>query len=158
MENISQHISWVEATKSATAIRYDINNIPDDECVQKMKVVAARVFEPLRRHFNCPIAIASFYRSKKVNRIIGGSPTSQHCKGEALDLDADVYGEITNKQIFDFILNNLEFDQLIWEFSNPDGSPAWVHVSYVDGANRGMVLKAEKHSGKTVYKKYDGKL
>jgi len=153
MERISKHISWREATKSSTAIRHDIDNTPCDECIKKMKIVADRVFEPLRSHFNCPIAVVSFYRSEKVNDIIGGSPTSQHCKGEALDLDADVYGEITNKQIFDFILNNLEFDQLIWEFSNPDGSPAWVHVSYVDGANRRMVLKAEKHSGKTVYKK-----
>ena len=99
----------------------------------------------------CPIAVTSGYRSRELNDAIGGSSRSQHCYGEALDLDADVYGVITNKDIFHYIQDNLNFDQLIWEFGT-DEEPAWVHVSYRrNGGNRKAVLKAIKKDGRTMY-------
>lgn len=114
-----------------------------------MQALAENVFEPLREHFGHPIYITSFYRSPELNKAIGGSPSSQHCKGEAIDID-DVIGESTNADFFNYIKDNLDFDQLIWEFGN-DGSPNWVHVSYRASNNRGNVLKAVKENGKTKY-------
>ena len=105
-------------------------------------------------HFNFPIAVTSGYRSRELNKEIGGSLTSQHSKGEALDIDADVYGGYTNKEIFDFIKDNLEFDQLIYEYGT-DTNPDWVHVSLAyKGVQRGEVLRATRELGKTVYSYY----
>ena len=99
-----------------------------------------------------PIGVSSGYRGKELNEAIGGSKRSQHCNGQALDLDADIYGKITNADIFNRIKNHLDYDQLIWEFGT-DEEPNWVHVSYVpDGLNRGETLKAYKANGKTKYK------
>ena len=92
------------------------------------------IFEPLREYVECPIYISSFYRSPELNTAIGGSKNSQHCKGEAIDLD-DVYSKVKNKVFFDYIKENLDFDQLIWEFGD-DENPAWVHVSYKEKGNR----------------------
>lgn len=114
-----------------------------------MQALAENVFEPLREHFGHPIYITSFYRSPELNKAIGGSPRSQHCKGQAIDID-DVIGSSTNADFFNYIKDNLEFDQLIWEFGNND-SPNWVHVSYNTDNNRGNILKASKENGKTKY-------
>ena len=130
MNNISEHITYNEAIKSRTAKKYGLSNIPDEDQVAKMKLIAEAIFEPLRKHFGTPIYVSSFFRSRAVNKKIGGSYTSMHCKGEAIDLDAQVFGGITNKDIFDYILNNLEFDQLISEYPDNTGEPEWVHVSY----------------------------
>lgn len=108
-----------------------------------MRLVAEKCFQPLREHFDRPIGISSFYRSPELNKAIGGSKTSDHCKGRAIDIDADIYGGITNKEIFDWLRENVEFDQLISEYGTED-NPAWVHVSYREGENRGMVLRATK--------------
>lgn len=154
VDKISENISYTEATKSRTAIEYNINNTPSNDILEKMKLTANKIFEPLREHFGVPIAVTSFFRSKKLNKKIGGSTTSQHCKGEALDIDADVLGLITNKQIFDYIKNNLEFDQLIWEYGT-NKEPDWVHVSYSEGRNRCKILKAYKEKnwhGQTITK------
>ena len=95
-----------------------------------MKLTAAAVFQPVRDFFNKPIGVTSMYRTKELNEKIGGASSSQHTKGEAIDIDADVFDNgITNKEIFDFINTNLDYDQLIWEFGDKD-EPAWVHVSY----------------------------
>ena len=158
MEKISQHISYREATKSSTASRRGIDNIPTDFQLQNMKMVAREIFEPLRRHHGKPIAVTSFLRSVELNKAIGGSKTSQHLQGGisekeegAIDIDADVYNNgITNAEIFDFILQNLEFDQLIWEYGDED-EPDWVHASYRKGANRKSVLQAKRVDGKTRY-------
>ena len=126
---LSNHLTLQEATKSATAIRKGIYNLPVDEHLAALVNTANKIFEPIRNHFNVPIGISSGYRSNALNDAISGSSkTSQHSKGEALDIDADIYGSITNKQIFDFVKDNLEFDQLIWEFGT-DNEPNWVHVS-----------------------------
>ena len=121
-----------------------------------MKLLAENIFEKVREHFDTPIYISSFFRSSKLNTKLKGSSTSQHCAnvGAAMDIDADVYKGVTNSDIFNYILENLNFDQLIWEFGN-DENPDWVHISYVsDILNRKEVLKAYKDKdNKTVYKK-----
>ena len=150
MQRISQHISYKEATFSQTAIRKDIDNIPSEEVLERMRVVAENIFEPLRAHVGGPIKINSFYRSIMLNTAIGGSKSSQHTRGEAIDLD-DTLGCMSNKDMFTFIKDELDFDQLIWEFGD-DENPAWVHVSYVSPENnRRRILKAEKINGKTTY-------
>jgi zinc D-Ala-D-Ala carboxypeptidase len=146
---ISKHISIKEATRSNTAERLGIDNFPDSPTLVNMQALAENVFEPLREHFGHPIYITSFYRSPELNKAIGGSPRSQHCKGQAIDID-DVIGSSTNADFFNYIKDNLEFDQLIWEFGNND-SPNWVHVSYNTDNNRGNILKASKENGKTKY-------
>ena len=149
MNNLSEHVSYKEATKSVTANRLGIENTPDEDVIATMKVTCKCVFEPIREHFNQPIYISSFYRSPELNTAIGGSKKSQHCKGEAIDID-DVYGDTKNSQIFEYIKDRLDFDQLIWEFGD-DQNPSWVHVSYRLGNNRRRVLKAYKSQGRTRY-------
>ena len=147
---ISKHISYKEATQSQTAVRKGINNEPDAYQLQNMQILAEKVFEPLREHFGVPIAINSFFRSQKLNKAIGGATGSQHTQGRAIDID-DTLGGVSNKQMFEYIKANLDFDQLIWEFGN-DNNPDWVHISYVsESENRKRVLKASKKNGKTVY-------
>jgi len=156
MDNVSKYISYKEATNSETAKRRGISNIPTQAQLENMKLVGVNVFDKIREHFNTPIFVSSMFRSEELNKAIGGSKTSQHCanNGAAIDIDADRYGMVTNKEIFSYILNNLEFDQLIWEFGNED-NPAWVHVSYKEKYNRNQILIAFKdESGKTKYKEY----
>ena len=147
---ISKHISYKEATQSQTAARKGISNDPDAYQLQNMQLLAEKVFEPIREHFGVPIAINSFFRSQKLNKAIGGASGSQHTQGRAIDID-DTLGGVSNKQMFEYIKNHLDFDQLIWEFGD-NNNPAWVHVSYVSEIeNRRRVLKASKKNGKTVY-------
>lgn len=149
MQRVSVHISYKEATRSNTAIKNAISNEPDSIAWSKMQTLAAEVFEPVRLFYAHPIRVNSFYRSPELNAIIGGSTTSQHCKGEAIDIDADSDNHI----LFDWIIENLNFDQLIWEFGN-DNNPDWIHVSYSDN-NRKQVLKAVRVNGKTKYFPYE---
>ncbi len=148
---ISKHISGREAIESYTAKRRGIENIPSEYQLTNMVAIAENVFEPLRKWVGGPIKINSFFRSPELNKAIGGSSKSQHCEGRAIDID-DVYGHKSNAEMFNYIKNNLDFDQLIWEFGTDD-NPDWVHVSYVsiDG-NRRRCLKAEKVNNKTTYK------
>jgi len=156
--NLSKNLSLAEVTKSLTAKRLGIDNTPDDWTIENLRAVAGEVFQPVRSAFGCPIYVSSGYRSEELNRAIGGSVRSQHIQGRALDLDADVFGRCTNGEIFRYILNNLTFDQLIWEFGDSD-NPDWVHVSYVrDGLNRGRCLKAcRDDDGKVYYEPIFGK-
>ena len=137
--------------KSATAIKHGIANEPSSKHLTNLKAVATNIFQPCRDYFGKPLAVTSGYRSPKLNELIGGSKRSQHSKGEALDLDAQVYGGFTNAELFHYIKDNLDFDQLIWEFGN-DEEPDWIHCSYTT-ENRKEVLKAYKHNGKTRYDK-----
>ena len=126
-------------------------NIPNDDQLHFMEIIAEKIFEPLRVYVGGPIKITSFFRCPELNTAIGGSKTSQHCKGQAMDID-DVFGYKTNAEMYHYIKENLNFDQLIWEFGD-DENPAWVHVSYVsDEKNRNRCLKAYKEDGKTKYK------
>ena len=150
MKKISKHVSYKEATFSQTATRKDIDNTPSPEILERMKALAENVFEPLRAHVGGPIKINSFYRSINLNVAIGGAKSSQHTRGEAMDID-DTFGHMSNKDMFAFIKDELDFDQLIWEFGD-DNNPAWIHVSYVSPKNnRRRMLKAEKKDGKTMY-------
>ena len=133
-------------TRSETAKRKGVSNQPTEQHIENMKVLAEKIFEPIRRHFNSPIYISSGYRSAALNKVTpGASKTSQHSSGEAMDIDMDNTGsKVTNAQIFNWIKDNLKFDQLIWEFGN-ETNPDWVHVSYkVDGTQRGQILRAKK--------------
>jgi zinc D-Ala-D-Ala carboxypeptidase len=148
---ISQHISYKEGVYSTTALRRDIDNTPDDEQLKNMELIAEEIFEPLRAYVGGPIKINSFFRSAKLNTAIGGSKTSQHCKGQAIDID-DTFGKMTNAEMYEYIKENLDFDQMIWEFGDDD-NPNWVHVSYVSPEdNRKRCLRAYKDNGKTKYK------
>ena len=150
MKKISKHISYKEATFSQTATRKDIDNTPTPEILERMKALAENIFEPLRAYVGGPIKINSFYRSINLNVAIGGAKSSQHTRGEAMDID-DTFGHMSNKEMFEFIKDELDFDQLIWEFGD-DNNPAWIHVSYVSNKNnRRRILKAEKQQGSTIY-------
>ena len=117
-----------------------------------MKIIAKQIFEPVRNWVGGPVKINSFFRSEELNTAIGGSKSSQHCKGQAIDID-DTFGHKTNAEMYKFIKDNLNFDQLIWEFGNEE-NPAWIHVSYVsEEQNRNRCLLAYKNeNNKTKYK------
>ena len=147
---ISEHISYKEGVYSRTATRLNIDNKPNDDQMRNMCLIAEEVFEPLRVWVGGPIKINSFFRSPELNKAIGGSTKSQHCHGQAIDLD-DTFGRATNAEMYEFIRKYLDFDQMIWEFGDDD-NPSWVHVSYVsEDKNRNRCLKAYKENGKTKY-------
>ena len=148
--SISKHISYKEGVYSRTAMRRGIKNNPNAEQMENMVAIAEEVFEPLRVWVGGPIKINSFFRSPELNKAIGGSGKSQHCHGQAIDLD-DTFGKATNAEMYNFIKKNLDFDQIIWEFGD-DENPDWVHVSYVSpDQNRNRCLKAYRKDGKTKY-------
>ena len=147
---ISKHISDREGVYSTTATRRGIDNTPDKEHLDNMKLLAEKIFEPLRKWVGGPIRINSFYRGPELNKAIGGSSKSQHCKGQAMDID-DNGCHKTNAEMYAWIKDNVEFDQMIWEFGDDD-NPNWVHVSYISkDKNRNRCLKAYREDGKTKY-------
>jgi len=152
---LSEHLSLAEVTRSETAKRKGVSNMPTEAHITNFKLLAENVFEPIRNHFGKPIHISSGYRSAALNKAIGGAAGSQHCQGEAIDIDMDGHaGGVTNKMVFDYIKENLNFDQLIWEFGT-DANPDWVHVSYEStGKQRKQILKAVKKGGATSYVPY----
>jgi len=149
---LSKNLDLSEVTRSESAKRHGISNQPTPEHIENFKLLAEKIFEPIRNHFGVPIRISSGYRSKELNAKIGGSSSSQHCKGQAIDIDQDGTS-ITNRQVFDFIKDNLPFDQLIYEFGD-DQNPSWIHVSYNKNEQRGQVLKAFKLNNQTKYFPY----
>ena len=152
---LSEHLSLAEVTRSETAKRKGVSNQPTEAHIANFKLLAENIFEPIRNHFEKPIFISSGYRSAALNKAIGGAASSQHCTGEAIDIDMDGHaGGITNKMVFDYIKDNLNFDQLIWEFGT-DANPDWVHVSYEStGRQRKQILKAVRKNGATSYVPY----
>ena len=150
MDKLSKHVSYKEGVYSITAKRLGLENDPTDAHLENMKLICEKVFEPLRIHVGGPIKINSFYRGPELNKAIGGSSKSQHCHGQAMDID-DTYGHASNASMFDWIKANLDYDQMIWEFGT-DQNPDWVHVSYVSPEeNRKRCLKAYRENGKTKY-------
>jgi hypothetical protein len=150
---LSKNLALAEVTRSETAKRKGISNMPTPEHLENFKKLAENVFQPIREHFGVPIHISSGYRSKALNTAVGGSLSSQHCTGEAIDIDMDGTA-ITNAEIFNFIKDNLNFDQMIWEFGT-DTNPDWVHVSYEStGKQRKQILVAKRVGGKTTYVPY----
>lgn len=152
---LSKYVSLAEVTRSDTAKRRGIDNSPTPEHQENLKVICEEVFDKVREHFGVPLFISSGYRSAALNKAIGGSATSDHNHGRALDLDQDGHGNgVKNKDVFNYIKDNLEFDQLIFEHRRKDGDCDWVHVGYRKDANRKQVLEAYKEGGKTKYKPY----
>ena len=150
MERFSKHVSWKEGTHSNTALRRGLDNTPNEDQIKCMKEIAEGLFEPLREWVGGPIKINSFFRGEPVNTAIGGSKRSQHMKGQAMDLD-DTFGHKTNAEMYHYIKDNLDFDQLIWEFGD-DKNPNWIHVSYVTHRpNRKKLTIAKRVDGKTRY-------
>lgn len=147
---LSKNLTLAEVMRSETAKRKGISNMPTPEHIENFKKLAENVFQPIRDHFGVPIHLSSGYRSAALNKAVGGASSSQHCSGEAIDIDMDGTS-ITNAQIFNYIKDNLNFDQLIWEFGT-DTNPDWVHVSYEStGKQRKQILKAVKSGGATKY-------
>ena len=142
---LTAHFTLAEFTRSESAKRHGVSNEPTPEHLENIKVLCERVLEPIRAKFG-PINISSGYRSKTLNHYIGGTLKSQHLEGKAADIDMDGMGSVSNKEIFEYIKHNLEFDQLINEFNY-----GWVHVSYNAGKNRKQILDALKVNNRTVY-------
>jgi len=153
MSQLSKYTTLQEVIKSNTASVLQIQNIPNSEQVENLRLVCTEIFDKVREHFGKPIGITSGFRSVELNKRIGGSKTSQHLEGKALDIDGDLLGGVCNKDIFLYIKNNCIFDQLIWEFGT-ENAPDWVHVSYNKGVNRKQILRAIKSNGKAIYKPY----
>lgn len=146
---LSKNLTLSEVIRSESAKRRGINNMPTPEHLENLKILANKVFQPIRDHFKVPILISSGYRSRILNNAVNGAAKSQHCLGQAIDIDNDETS-VTNKEIFDFIKHNLDFDQLIWEFGNDD-NPDWVHVSYNKEGNKKQILRAKRNGIKTYY-------
>ncbi len=147
---ISNYITTIDASRSATAKRLGIDNTPDYREIIQIKLLCKNIYDKLCFEFNQVIEFNSFFRSVKLNNAVGGSATSQHCKGQAIDLDDN---DVGNAKIFNFIKDNMVFDQLIWEFGNTK-EPDWVHVSLKSAGNRNQVLVSYKERGVTKYKSY----
>jgi hypothetical protein len=151
---ISKYLTLRESTRSATADKLGIANIPTPEHLVNMKRIGREIFDKVRDHIGGPLYASSFYRSPELNKAIGGSSsTSQHMTGEAIDITTKRFKFGTNRQVFDYIVNNLEFDQCIFEHGTQD-EPDWVHVSLKKDNNRKQVLRAIKENGKTRYIPY----
>lgn len=140
-KNISDHITYKEAIKSRAATRNGLDNTPDMEQLRRMILAAEHIFEPPRRFFGVRCHIASFYRSPRVNSMVGGSPISNHILGAAIDMDRDPYAHelfagmpVTNKMWFEYIYWNCEFRELVWEYGDKT-NPEWVHAAYRRGEN-----------------------
>jgi zinc D-Ala-D-Ala carboxypeptidase len=149
---LSEHFSLAEFTRSESAKRHGVSNEPTPEHLENIKQLCEKVLEPIRAKFG-PLNISSGYRSKVLNHFIGGSLSSQHCEGKAADIDQDGMPGVTNTELFHWIKDNIDFDQMIWEFGD-DNKPDWVHVSYNGDKNRKQILKALKVNGKSVYSLY----
>ena len=147
---ISKHFSLAELCNSAEGKRQGISNVADEKSIKNLTLLAENILEPIREYFDKPIHIISGYRSAVLNKKVGGSKTSQHLIGQAVDIDND-NTEVSNADIFNYIKDNLKYDQLIWEFGN-DENPAWLHVSF-SNKPRKQILKAYKNGLTTVYKK-----
>jgi hypothetical protein len=147
--NLTKNFTLAEMTKSETALRYDMDNTPGEQEIAALKLLAEKVLQPVRDHFGRGVKVNSGFRHPEVNAKVGGSKTSDHCRGQAADIEIP---GVPNAELAEWIKDNLEFRQLILEFYTP-GIPdsGWVHVSYVAEDNKKQVLTATKQNGKTVY-------
>ena len=148
--NLSANFTLKELTKSETATRLGLDNTPNDEALENLKLLCEKVLQPVRDHFGKSVTVNSGYRSPESNAAVGGSRTSDHCKGQACDLEID---GIPNPELAQWIMDNLEYTQLILEFYTPGGDPnaGWVHVSYDPNNLKKQELTAVKVAGKTQY-------
>lgn len=153
--HISENVTLIEATKSQTAVRYGIQNIATPQEIARMQYVAAGCFEPTRAALgNLPIYVSSFFRCLALNRKLNSNDASFHRLGAAIDIDGDFFGHHSNRDIFNFILMNLDFTELVWEYGNRY-EPAWVHVAKLKGDPRRMVKRAHRENDKTEIISFD---
>jgi len=147
---LSENFTLSEMTKSETALRHNLDNTPGDAEIANLKRLAERVLQPVRDHYKTGVKVNSGFRHPNVNAAVGGSKTSDHCQGQAADIEIP---GVANADLAEWIVSNLDFTQVILEFYTP-GVPdsGWVHVSYVEGNLKKQVLTAMKENGKTVYK------
>jgi len=147
--NLSANFSLHELTKSETALRMGFDNTPDDEATENLRLLCEKVLQPVRDHFGKGVKVNSAYRSPESNAAVGGSKTSDHCKGMAADIEIP---GVANAELAQWIMDNLEYTQLILEFYTP-GIPdsGWVHVSYDPANLKNQELTATKVAGKTTY-------
>ena len=150
MKKISEHISYREGVNSNYAKQYNIDNKPKAEHIKNMEILAEKVFEPLREYVGKPIKVNSFFRSKELNTRIGGAMSSSHLDGQAIDITT--LGGKTNLEMFLYIKDNLDYDQIISEFPNSEGVPKWIHVSYKSKKlNRKQALEIKRKGRYTTF-------
>lgn len=147
---LTKNFTLPEMVKSEMALRLGLDNTPSEAVIANLKRLAEKVLQPVRDHYATGVKVNSGYRSPMVNAAVGGSKTSDHCQGQAADIEIP---GVPNADLAQWILDNLEFTQVILEFYTP-GVPdsGWVHVSYVEGNLKKQALTAMKENGKTVYK------
>lgn len=147
---LSENFSLAEFTKSQAALRLGLDNSPSPQDIEALEKLCINVLQPIREYFG-PVVINSGYRSPDLNNAIGGSATSQHCYGQAADIECPGH---SNYDVAAWISKNLPFDQLILEFYTPgDPSSGWIHVSWKhEQQNRARVLTAVKENGGTIYR------
>lgn len=147
--NLTKNFTLAEMTKSETALRHDMDNTPGEAEIAALKLLSEKVLQPVRDHYGKGVKVNSGFRHPEVNAKVGGSKTSDHCRGQAADIEIP---GVANAELAEWIRDNLEFRQLILEFYTP-GIPdsGWVHVSYVAEDNKKQVMTAVKKDGKTVY-------
>jgi len=146
---LSENFTLNELTKSQEATRLGIDNTPNEEQILNLKILCEKILQPVRDFYGMPLSISSGYRSVALCEVIGSSAKSQHTKGQAADFE--IFG-VANKEVAEFIVKNLEYDQCILEFWNEnEPNSGWVHCSYSTNSNRKQYLKAEKLNGRIVY-------
>lgn len=147
--NLSANFTLKELTRSDTADRLDIDNQPNEEQIESLRLLCENILQPVRDHFGKPVKINSGFRCPALNQSTGGSATSDHCKGQACDFEID---GVPNPELAAWIESNLKYTQLILEFYT-QGQPnsGWVHCSYSPSNLKGQSLTATKVAGKTTY-------
>ncbi len=149
MAKITEHFTYEEVVFSQTASRYDIDNTPSEQELEKCTIFAQRILEPVRAHFGKHISPSSWFRSQALNEAIGGSESSQHCKGEACDFEVS---GVSNKDVVKWIYDHLSFDQIILEFHDEkDPNSGWIHCSYRQGHNRMQCLRSYRDKNSRVH-------
>jgi hypothetical protein len=147
--NLSKSFTLNELTKSQEATRLGIDNTPNEEHILNLKLLCENVLQPIRDYYGMPVSVSSGYRSAKLCEAVGSSSKSQHTKGQAADFE--IFG-VANKDLADFVVKNLDYDQCILEFWNEnEPNSGWVHCSFNSSGNRKQFLKAEKLNGRVVY-------
>ena len=148
--NLTENFSLNELTKSQTAERKGIDNTPSTEHQENLKSLCEMILQPIRDHFGQVVSVSSGYRSPELCVAIGSSTQSQHAKGQASDFE--IFG-VSNKELADYIDQNIDYDQLILEYWKGEDEPnsGWVHCSYTNGSNRKQYLRAYKENGSTKY-------
>jgi len=145
---LSNNLTLAEACRSETAKRKNLNNTPSGIILDNLKLTADKLFQPIRDHFKKPIYVSSMYRCERLNSMVGGVSHSKHITGQAIDIDND-NTDVSNKDIFNYIKDNLDFDVLIWEYGTD--TPNWVHCTYVEGLNRKQVYRNSLEEGMQMY-------